>query len=51
MWHSRWKRMSLWVSRMQQYRAGGLIELAGNAEAAQQLYNNRYDMNKYPPLP
>ena len=35
----------------QQYRAGGLIELAGNAEAAQQLYNNRYDMNKYPPLP
>jgi hypothetical protein len=35
----------------QQYRAGGLIELAGNVEAAQQLYNNRYDMNKYPPLP
>ena len=35
----------------QQYRAGGLIELAGNAEAAQQLYNNRYNMNKYPPLP
>ncbi len=35
----------------QQYRAGGLIELAGNAEAAQLLYNNKYDMNKYPPLP
>lgn len=34
-----------------QYRAGGLIELAGNGKAAHQLYYNRYDMNKYPPLP
>ena len=34
-----------------QYRAGGLIELAGNGKAASQLYQNVYDMKKYPPLP
>lgn len=34
-----------------QYRAGGLIELAGNGKAATQLYKNTYDMKKYPPLP
>ena len=34
-----------------QYRAGGLIELAGNGAAAHQLYYNKYDMKKYPPLP
>ena len=33
-----------------QYRAGGLIELAGNGKAASQLYQNVYDMKKYPPL-
>jgi phosphohistidine phosphatase SixA len=33
------------------FRAGGLIELAGNRDAASQLYFDRYDMNKYPPLP
>ena len=34
-----------------QYRAGGLIELAGNGKAASRLYQNVYDMNRYPPLP
>lgn len=34
-----------------QYRAGGLIELAGNGQAASQLYQNVYDMKKYPSLP
>ena len=33
-----------------QYRAGGLIELAGNGKAASALYQNVYNMNKYPPL-
>ena len=32
------------------YRAGGLVELAGNEKAANQLYNGTYDMKKYPPL-
>ena len=34
-----------------QYRAGGLIELAGNGRAASALYQNVYNMNKYPALP
>ena len=33
------------------YRAGGLLELAGNSEAASALTHDRYDMKKYPPLP
>ncbi len=33
------------------YRAGGLLELAGNSEAASALTHDRYDMEKYPPLP
>ena len=32
------------------FQAGGLIELAGNGSAASQLYHNRYDLSKYPPL-
>ena len=34
-----------------EFQAGGLIELAGNGAAAHKLYYNKYDMNKYPPLP
>ncbi len=34
-----------------QYRAGGLIELAGNGKAASALYQNAYNMKKYPALP
>ena len=33
------------------YRAGGLVELAGNSQAASDLTHDRYDMKKYPPLP
>ena len=33
------------------FRAGGLIEMTGNRDAASRLYYDRYDMNKYPPLP
>jgi len=33
------------------YRAGGLVELAGNEKTASQLYHDRYDKKKWPPLP
>ena len=33
------------------FRAGGLIEMTGNRDAASRLYYDRYDMKKYPPLP
>ena len=33
------------------YRAGGLVELAGNEKVASRLYNDRYDLDKWPPLP
>ena len=33
------------------FRAGGLIELAGNRDAASRLYYDNYNMKKYPPLP
>jgi hypothetical protein len=33
------------------YRAGGLVELAGNSQVASDLTHDRYDMKKYPPLP
>ena len=32
------------------FRAGGLIELAGNGKVAHQLYYNQYDMKKWPSL-
>lgn len=32
------------------FRAAGLVELAGNPTAAHQLYFNKYNMKKYPPL-
>ena len=32
------------------YRAGGLVELAGNEKTASRLYHDRYDKNKWPPL-
>jgi hypothetical protein len=32
------------------YRAGGLVELAGNEKTASQLYHDRYDKKKWPPL-
>ena len=33
-----------------QFRAGGLMEMAGNQDAASRFYYDRYDLKKYPPL-
>ena len=33
------------------YRAGGLVELAGDEKVASKLYHDRYDLDKWPPLP
>ena len=32
------------------FRAGGLIELAGNGKVAHALYYNKYDLKQWPPL-
>ena len=32
------------------YRAGGLVELAGNERAASKLYHDRYDLDQWPSL-
>lgn len=34
-----------------QFRAGGLVDLVGNQNAASKLYFDKYNLNKYPPLP
>lgn len=33
------------------FQAGGLVELAGNGQAAHQLYYDRYDLKQWPSLP